>query len=171
METASTASTIVAKAKAVMVLAQKRRLRLVERVSTVFQVPCWSSLAKTSPATMAVSSGSTHCAAKPSTSSDRANPLSIAKRPNRVSFGGRDCPWMTTTIATGAKAAMRRTARARYCARSLRTSQRSAARGPGRRRAAWWCPVTLEGVVWTVVIGSRPEAMWIGPGTGEWRRR
>ena len=71
------------------------RARLVDRVRMVFQVPCWSSLAKMSPATMAVSSGSTHWVANPRTSSARANPLSVANRPNSVSLGGRDWPWMT----------------------------------------------------------------------------
>ena len=77
-------------ATATTTLAQKSRERLVERVSTVFQVPCWSSLAKMSPATIAVSSGSSHWLAKPRTSSAIAKPFSVAKRPNRVSLGGRD---------------------------------------------------------------------------------
>ena len=100
--------------------------RLVDRVSTVFQVPCWSSLAKMSPATTAVSSGSTHCAAKPSTSSARAKPLSVANRPNRVSLGGRDWPVDDHHDQDRAAAtAPIRTAVARHWARSLRTSQRS----------------------------------------------
>ena len=60
VEVASSVSTSTAKPHAVAVLAQKIRARLVDRVRMVFQVPCWSSLAKMSPATMAVSSGSTH---------------------------------------------------------------------------------------------------------------
>ncbi len=171
VETASRAITSVAKPPAVRVLAQKIRPRLVERVSTVFQVPCWSSLAKTSPATMAVRRGSNHCEAKPSTSSARANPLPVANRPNSVSFGGRDCPCKITTIATGASSAPSRTTRARYCAQSLRTSQRSAARRPGWRRATWSRGVIRVGTASVVVIGLPPAAARTDPGTGGLGRR
>ena len=132
----SSTTTSTAKPAAATVLAQNSWDRLAERVSTVFQVPCWSSLANTSPATTAVSSGSTHWVAKPRTSRARANPFSVANRPKSVSFGGRDWPWTTTTTATGATSAPSSTALARYCARSLRTSHRTTADSRGRARVA-----------------------------------
>ena len=58
-----------------IVFAQKIWVRLTERVSTVFQVPFWSSLAKMSPATIAVSSGSTHWPAKPRIRSGTDQPV------------------------------------------------------------------------------------------------
>ena len=69
VETASRTSVMSANPVAMSVLAQNMLERLVDRVSTVFHVPCWSSLAKMSPATIAVSRGSTHWEAKPRTSS------------------------------------------------------------------------------------------------------
>ena len=62
-------------ATAVIVFAQKIWVRLTERVSTVFQVPIWSSPAKMSPATSAVRSGSTHWPAKPRISSGTDQPV------------------------------------------------------------------------------------------------
>ena len=97
VEAPRSTSTRVVKPKAAMVLAQNSRPRLAERVRTVFQVPCWSSLAKMSPATTAVSSGSTHWPAKPSTSSGHREAVVVANRPKRVSLGGRAWAWSTST--------------------------------------------------------------------------
>ena len=130
VEAASSTSATRAKTHATTALAQNSLARLVERVSTVFQVPCWSSLAKMSPATIAVSRGSTHCEAKPRTSSAIAKPFSVANRPKSVSFGGRDWLWTMTTTAIGRDDGADQHALVRSCARSLRPSQRSAATKP-----------------------------------------
>jgi hypothetical protein len=78
VEAPRTRRTTIAKPMAATVLATKNDVRPTERVRIVFQVPWWSSLAKMSPATMAVSSGSTHWAAYASTSSASENPLVVA---------------------------------------------------------------------------------------------
>ena len=138
---------------AATVLAQNSCARLVERVSTVFQVPCWSSLAKMSPATIAVSSGSTHWAAKPRTSRASAKPFSVANRPKRVSLGGRDWPWMTTTI--GDRRERRRRAGQRLgAALRAQLADLPAQRGAeaGRGRAAGRVRV---GAAAAVVVGRR----------------
>jgi hypothetical protein len=157
VEAASTIRTTTANPAAVRVFAQKSCPRLAERVSTDFQVPCWSSLAKMSPATIAVSSGITHCAANPRTSSARANPFRVANRPNSVSFGGRDWPWMTTTTMIGSTAAPMRTALARYWARSLRTSHRSGAKRPGRRLVPAVAAAEVTGAA-VVAVTARPAS-------------
>lgn len=137
-------------------LAQNSRDRLIERVSTVFQVPCWSSLAKMSPATIAASSGSTHWEAKPSTRRAIANPFSVANRPNSVSFGGRGWECTTTTTASGATRAPTSSALVRTWARSLRDSQRTADAKPGRTdrsalRVTSWV-ITALGVVGVIGV-------------------
>ena len=73
------------------------KIRRGERTATSRwrQVPSRSSAANTSPATREVSNGSAQLPAKPSITSDPAQPVACIQRPKTVSAGSELC-WLTS---------------------------------------------------------------------------
>ena len=91
LETASPATSTTITVRLASALAAKIRRGERTATSRCRQVPSRSSAANTSPATSEVSSGSAQVPAKPSTTSDPAQPVACIQRPNTVSEGNVLC--------------------------------------------------------------------------------
>lgn len=102
------------------------KIRLGERTETRRwrQVPSRSSVAKTSPATRAVSSGSAQLREKSSTTSAPAQPVLCIQRPKTVSAGSMLCRLTTATKPAGAIQQASSSTRIRHWDSSLTSSNR-----------------------------------------------
>jgi hypothetical protein len=102
------------------------KIRRGERMATSRwrHVPSRSSTANTSPATTEVSNGSTYVPAKPSTTSDPAQPVACIQRPNTVSAGSEPCRLTSLTSTAGTTQAARISSRTRHWESSLTSSKR-----------------------------------------------
>ena len=100
--------------------------RSTERVRIVFSVPFWSSVATMSPATSAVISGISQNAPKERHTSGTASPVSRTNEPNASPSGPPPLESASRPITkmTGTAKAPPSPRKVRFCASSLRSSQR-----------------------------------------------
>ena len=102
------------------------KIRRGERTATsrCRHVPSRSSVAKTSPATSDVSSGSTQLQENVRTTSDPAQPVWLIQRPKTVSDGNELCWLMIATSNAGPSQQARSARRIGHWASSLTSSKR-----------------------------------------------
>src|SRR2546430_10256127 len=131
--TERSATIVVEYVSAARVLPRKTSPREHDRVRTVFQVDCRSSLAKMSPATTLAINGNPAMPAKPSTTNGIANPDEWTHRPNSESAGTEDWVLMKKVNANGATRQTTAAARGRSWAVSFETSTRKTAPTPPAR--------------------------------------